>query len=156
MDNNDVLRRFRYALDVSDSAMLKIFTIAECRMDIAQLRNILKKNDEPGFSLCSDALLALFLDGLITYNRGAGDGKGGREKQSSPPLLTNNLILKKLRIALELKQEDLLEIFRLAGVTVSKGELSALFRKEGQKNFRECKDQFLRNFFKGLAIRHRM
>jgi len=69
--------------------------------------------------------------------------------------LNNNLIMKKMKIALELRQDDLMEIFSMAGVTVSKGELTALFRKEGHKNYRPCQDQFLRNFLKGLGLRNR-
>ena len=157
MNSNDILRRFRYALNINDSVMLSIFKIAQCRMDKSQFQNLLKREDEPGFAACSNELLNLFLDGLIVYNRGKKDEKQNQEKRQglSHPWLTNNIVLKKLKIALELKQEDLLEIFRLAGVKVSKGELSALFRREGHKNYRECKDQFLKFFFKGLALRHR-
>ena len=157
MNNNDILRKFRYALDISDPVMLSVFKTARCRMDKAQLKSLLKREDEPGFAACSNELLSLFLDGLIVYNRGKQDEKPAHEKRQglSHPWLTNNIVLKKLKIALELKQEDLLEIFRLAGAKVSKGELSALFRREGHKNYRECKDQFLRNFFKGLSLRHR-
>lgn len=154
MDNNDVLRRFRYALDVKDTTMVKIFEMGKCNVDLAGVSALLKKEDEPGYRICKDDVLALFLEGLIIYNRGPRDGT---ESSLSPKsqILNNNLILKKLKIALDLRQEDLMEIFSLAGVNVSKGELTALFRKEGHKNYRPCQDQFLRNFLKGLGIRHR-
>jgi uncharacterized protein YehS (DUF1456 family) len=70
-------------------------------------------------------------------------------------IFSNNTILKKLRIALELKEDDMLGILKLSDVAVSKAELSAFFRKEGQKNYKECGDQFLRNFLKGLTLRYR-
>ncbi len=154
MDNNDVLRRFRYALDVKDTTMVKIFEMGKCNVDLDSLKALLKKEDEPGYRICKDDVLELFLEGLIIYNRGPRDGT---ESSLSPKsqILNNNLILKKLKIALDLRQEDLMEIFSLAGVKVSKGELTALFRKEGHKNYRPCQDQFLRNFLKGLGIRHR-
>jgi uncharacterized protein YehS (DUF1456 family) len=69
--------------------------------------------------------------------------------------LTNNAILKKLRIALQLKEDDMVGILKLAGVDISTSELTALFRKEGHRNYKECGDQFLRNFLKGLTLRYR-
>jgi len=61
----------------------------------------------------------------------------------------------KLKIALNLKAEDVLEIMELAGFLMSKHELSAFFRKPGHKHYRECKDQILRNFLKGMQLKYR-
>lgn len=69
--------------------------------------------------------------------------------------MTNNDILKKLRIALELKDTDIIAILKLADFDISKPELSALFRKEDHKNYKECGDQLLRRFLNGLIIRNR-
>jgi uncharacterized protein YehS (DUF1456 family) len=69
--------------------------------------------------------------------------------------VTNNEILKKLRIALNLKDTDIIEILKLADFDISKSELSALFRSEDQRNYRECGDQILRRFLNGLIIRNR-
>jgi uncharacterized protein YehS (DUF1456 family) len=69
--------------------------------------------------------------------------------------VTNNDILKKLRIALELKDTDIIEILRLANFEVSSPELSALFRNPENKNYRECGDQLLRRFLDGLIIKKR-
>ncbi len=69
--------------------------------------------------------------------------------------MTNNTILKKLRIALELKDTDIIEILKLADFEISKSELSALFRKEDHKNYKECGEQLLRRFLNGLIIRNR-
>ena len=154
MDNNDVLRRFRYALDVKDTTMAKFFKLGNCNTDLEGVTGMLKREDDPGYRICSDDVLVGFLDGLIVYNRGAREGDNPPSSPVSNPL-NNNLILKKMKIALELQQKDLMEIFALAGVKVSKGELTALFRKEGHKNYRPCQDQFLRNFLKGLGLRHR-
>ncbi len=95
-----------------------------------------------------------FLDGLILYKRGKKEIKSGQAKKLDSPL-TNNTILKKLRIALELKEDDMLGILKLANIIVSKSELTALFRRDGHKNYKECGDQFLRKFLKGLTIRYR-
>ena len=69
--------------------------------------------------------------------------------------MTNNDILKKLRIALELKDTDIIEILKLADFEITKSELSALFRNPDHRNYKECGDQILRNFLNGLIIRNR-
>ena len=95
-------------------------------------------------SIAAMTLLGYFLDGFIVYKRGRRETKPGETKKPDTRL-TNNTILKKLRIALELKEEDLLAVLKLADVDISKPALSALFRKEGHKNYKECGDQFLEN-----------
>jgi uncharacterized protein YehS (DUF1456 family) len=70
-------------------------------------------------------------------------------------MLTNNDILKKLRVALELKDEEIIQILKLVDFDVTKSELSALFRQEGHPNYKPCGDQLLRNFLNGLVIHKR-
>lgn len=153
MNNNDVLRRLRYALDISNPVMIEIFQLSGCSIEQSTLIKLLKKEEEEEFIACSNPLMSLFLDGLIVHKRGR------RESDTEPPKpdasLNNNAILKKLRIALDLKEEDMLAVMGLAGVKISKAELSALFRNKGHKHFKECGDQFLRNFLQGLTIRYR-
>ena len=67
-------------------------------------------------------------------------------------MLTNNDILKKLRVALELKDEDVVKILKLADFDITKSELNALYRKPDHPNYKECGDQLLRNFLNGLVI----
>jgi len=88
------------------------------------------------------------------YKRGRRETKPG-ESERPESRLTNNAILKKIRIALELKEDDMLAVFRLAGIDMSKSELTALFRRESQKNYKECGDHFLRKFLRGLSLRYR-
>jgi len=154
MTNNDVLRGVRYALALSTAAMAEIFSISGQTIAQDKILNLLKKEEEEGFAVCPDALMEDFLSGLIIHKRGRQEGKPAHPPQAAGPL-TNNSILKKLRIVLELKEEDMLAILQQSGNPVSKPELSALFRKAGHKNYKECGDQFLRNFLKGLAIRYR-
>jgi uncharacterized protein YehS (DUF1456 family) len=154
MTNNDILRRLRYTLNINDSTMIEIFKLADHEIEQSNLTGLLKKEDEEGFVNCSDDVLGFFLDGLILHKRGRKEIKPG-ETRKSDSRLTNNTILKKLRIALELKEDDMLGILKLANVDISKSELTALFRKEGHKNYKECGDQFLRKFVKGLSIRYR-
>jgi uncharacterized protein YehS (DUF1456 family) len=112
---------------------------------------LLKKEDEHGFAVCDDTVMTAFLDGLIISRRGPREVQPGAVQQPDG-LLNNNLILRKLRIALELTDADMLAVFDRAGVSISKAELSALFRGVGQRNYKECGDQLLRNFVRGLTL----
>jgi len=154
MNNNDILRRLRYALDISNPAMIDIFQLSGCTLEQPTLIKLLKKEEEEEFIACSNPLLSFFLDGLIIHKRGRRESDAGQPPQPDASL-NNNAILKKLRIALDLKEEDMLAIMGLAGVKISKAELSALFRNKEHKHFKECGDQFLRNFLQGLTVRFR-
>ena len=156
MNNNDVLRRVRYIFDFNDSKMIALFALGnpdtEQTISRAQISDWLKKEDEPAHKVCTDTMLAIFLNGLIVDKRGARD--------DAPPLvpekrITNNIVFTKLKIALNFKAEDVLEVLGSTGHTLSKHELSAFFRKPGHKHYRECKDQVLRNFLKGLQLKYR-
>ena len=154
MTNNACLRRLRYILDMDDSAMINIFSQAEQAITREAICNMLKKDEDPELEECTDRLFTSFLDGLIIKKRGKNDKK----EDFTPKLqmqLTNNIIFKKLRIAFDLKAEDILSILSLADCQISKHELSAFFRKPKTRKFRQCKDQILRNFLSGLQITHR-
>ncbi len=154
MINNDVLRSIRYALDLSDAKVAALIQLAERDIEPANVASFLKKEDEEGFVECTDDVLSAFLDGLIVHRRGKMEPRPETDRKPERRL-TNNAILKKLRVAFELKEEDMHKVLELAGFGVSKPELSALFRQKGHKNYRACGDQLLRNFLKGLVIRLR-
>jgi uncharacterized protein YehS (DUF1456 family) len=154
MINNDILRSIRYMLDLGDSKVVEIMRLADADFPIAKedVQAFLKKDDDPGHLECSDRVLAHFLDGLIIHYRGRNDSLPPRPVEKR---ITNNLVLKKLRVAFELKDVDMHQAFADAGFPVSKPELSALFRQPDHHNFRACGDQMLRNFLKGLTLRVR-
>lgn len=154
MINNDVLRSVRYMLDLSDMKVVEIIKLADQEIDQSEIVSFLKKEDEEGFVECDDETMLSFLDGLITYRRGKMEARPDQNKKPESRL-TNNTMLKKLRVAFELKEEDMHAVLELAGFGVSKPELSALFRVKGHKNYRACGDQLLRNFLKGLTLRIR-
>ena len=154
MNNNDILRRLRYALDISNPIMIEIFQLSGCTLELPTLLKLLKKEEEDEFISCSNPMMSFFLDGLIVHKRGRRESDAGQPPKPDAAL-NNNSILKKLRIALDLKEEDMLAIMGLAGVKISKAELSALFRNKEHKHYKECGDQFLRNFLQGLTIRNR-
>ncbi len=151
MTNNDVLRRIRYIFDFGDDKMIALFAQAECEVTRAQVSDWLKKEDQDDYQALSDPQLATFLNGLINDRRGKKEGA-----QPMPETeLTNNIIFRKLKIALDLRDDDILAIMKLADLRLSRHELSAFFRKRGHKHYRECKDQILRNFMKGLQVKYR-
>lgn len=151
MVNNDVLRRVRYIFDFNDSKMIAIYGLADHHVSREEISAWLKKEGDEDYEECSDLLMAAFLNGLITDKRGAKDG----QKPVIEKRLTNNMIFMKLKIALSLKAEDVMAILALADFKISKHELSAFFRKPEHKHYRECKDQILRNFLKGLQLKLR-
>jgi len=151
MTSNDLLRRLRYALNLNGVSIAEICALAGHDIKPTDVLKLLKKEDEHGFAVCDDTVLAAFLDGLIISRRGPREAQPGAVQPPDGPL-NNNLILRKLRIALELTDADMLAIFDRAGVAISKAELSALFRGIGQRNFKECGDQLLRNFVRGLTL----
>ena len=172
MTNNDILRRIRYIFDFNDSKMIAVFGLADHKVTRAQVSNWLKKEDDSGYQECSDIHLAIFLNGLIIDKRGEKEGSRPepdkrltdniikRSKKVKPQpepekQLTNNIIFMKLKIALNLKADDVLEILDLTNFRISKHELSAFFRKPGHKHYRDCKDQIFRNFLKGMQLKYR-
>ncbi len=151
MTNNDIIRRLRYTFDWSDSQMIAIFGLANLKVTRSQVSHWLKKDDDEAFQECRDVELATFLNGLIIEKRGKKDGPPMEPEQH----LTNNMTFKKLKIALNLRTEDVLDIMELVNFKLSEHELSAFFRKPGNKRYRECKDQVMRNFLHGIQKKYR-
>lgn len=151
MTNNDILRRIRYTFDLKDNVMTDIFSLADLTVTNEQVTGWLKKEDDESYLDLSDKELAIFLNGFINFKRGKREG----EQPIPEERLSNNIIFQKLRIALNLKAEDILDILQLVDFRLSKHELSAFFRKPENKHFRECKDQILRNFLLGLQQQFR-
>ena len=148
MTNNDILRRLRYALKLNDFQVAKIIEHTGGEMSPATVRCWLMRDDDDDFLKLSDGGLCRFLDGFIIEKRGP------RPDGSTPePLefLSTNEVLKKLRIALALRDDEVLAIFERKEFVVTKAELGSFFRKEGQRNFSKCPEQVLRKFIQGLG-----
>ncbi len=173
MNNNDILIRLRYALDIKNTDMVEIFKLGGIEVTKEEVLEMLKKSKDSDHNeadndgdieanegnTCNNFMLESFLNGLIEFKRGKQDPKLGQPERPALSIRNsgsvNNVMLKKLKIALALTSEDMLDILESAGVIVTKGELSAIFRKEGHKNYKECLDRYARNFLKGLAIKYR-
>lgn len=148
MTNNDVLRSLRFLLNTHNAKIVEICALAGQTVHEADIFNYMKNDDDPAFVPCPDETLAHFLNGLIIYKRGKD------EKRPAPPIelpMTNNQVLKKLRVAFELKEDDMLRIISANGLGFTKAELSALVRAKDHRNYRPAGDQVLRNFLKGLT-----
>lgn len=148
MTKNDILRRLRYALQIKDAQVAEMVGHTGKTIATSLVESWLKREEEPGYVELGDEDLCRFLDGLIIEKRGPRpDG------QAPEPLdfLSLNEVLKKLRIALELKDEEMNAVFQKAGFVVTKAELGSFFRKEGHRNYRKCPEQVLRKFIQGLS-----
>lgn len=149
MTNNDILRRIRYLFNFSDLEVVALFKLAECDVDEAEVKNWLKKEDDPELVEMTDRELAIFFNGLIIQKRGKREGPQPEPEES----LSNNMILMKLKIALNLKSEDILELFALVDRKISKPELSSFLRSADHYQYRPMMDQYLRNFLNALQVK---
>ena len=148
---NDVLRRIRYTFDFDDSKMIALFELADLVVTRSQVSDWLKRDDDPDYKELSDRELAIFLNGLINDKRGKKDGPQPEPESR----LTNNIIFRKLKIALNLQADEVLGLVNQDEFNISKHELSAFFRKPDNRHYRDCKDQVLRNFLKGVQLKYR-
>jgi uncharacterized protein YehS (DUF1456 family) len=152
MTNNDILRQIRYAFDYNDAQMIELFSMANLEVTRSQVSNWLKKDSNPLYQEMTDNQLAYFLNGLINSKRGkrAGD-EMVPEKQ-----LNNNIIFRKLKIALNMRDQDIIETLSLVDLRIGRPELNAFFRNPKHRQYRECKDQFLRNYLHGIIKKYRV
>ena len=149
MTTNQILKKLQNILLADDATMHKIFTLSGYELSQERVIGYLSPEGDKAFLDCGYEALGHFLDGLIIYKRGPSDKKNDSEEVIQ---LDNNLILKKLRIAFELKEVDLYAIFHAVEIDISKSELNALFRKVGHKNYRTCPNSILELFLDGLTL----
>ncbi len=150
MNNNDILRRLRFTFDFTDSDMISLFGAVDATVTRSQISDWLKKEEDPASQEISDKDLATFLNGFINQRRGKREGEQPRPEDR----LNNNLIFRKLKIALNLKDTDIIEILDLVGFPISTHELSAFFHNPNHRKYRPCQDQILRNFIHGLQLKY--
>ena len=150
MLSNDILRSVRYILKANNNDLVRILALGNVEATAEQIAVWLRKEDEEGFQRCPDIVLSSFLNGLIYEKRGKDESAPALEPERR---INNNIVLKKLRIAFSLKTDDILAILTEQQFRVSMPEITAMMRAPDHKNFRECGDQFLRYFLRGLAAR---
>ena len=147
MSPSDILHRIRTALRLSPEEMSRIFALEDLVRTPEEIEAITARPGTPKARPCTYEELGIFLDGLIRYKRGS---------VTNPPppdaeiVLDNNLILKKLRIALQLKDPEILIIFGLADRELSISRIKDLFRNPAHPKYRPCSDAVLNDFLIGL------
>ena len=141
-----MLRRIRYTFNYNDKQMIALFASAGLEVSREQVSQWLKKDDDANFVNCMDSQLAYFLNGFINEKRGKKEGANPVAEKR----LSNNIILTKLKIALNLKAEELIALLASVDFRLNKPELSAFSRKTDHKHYRECKDQVLRNLLQAI------
>lgn len=151
MNNNDILKRIRFVFDFNDLKMTQIFDQADLSVSKEEVRSWLTHEDDRFFIELSDKKLAIFLNGLINEKRGKREGPLPAPEEK----INNNLVLKKLKIALDLKSEDVLNIFKLVNKPISVHEVTDFLRNPKQNKYKVIKDQYLRNFLEGLQVKYR-
>jgi uncharacterized protein YehS (DUF1456 family) len=151
MNNNDVLRSLRYTFEFNDSKMIEIFQLGGIQTTREEISNWLNRDDDKEFVAIYDKDLAGFLNGFIIEKRGKKEGAEPVLEKS----LSNNQVLRKLKIGLNLQDQNVLDMLEKAQFRLGKHELSAFFRKPTQAQYRDCKDQVLRNFLKGMQLTYR-
>lgn len=150
MTNSDVLRRVRYMFSFNDGKMVQLFKLADYDVDKMDVSKWLKKEDDTASVEITDRELAIFFNGLIIEKRGKREGP--QPEPENP--LSNNMILRKMKIALDLKTEDVLDLYASIDKPISKNELTDFFRNPNHKMYRMCKDQYLRNFLNALQVKY--
>lgn len=152
MDNNFILKKIRYALDLNDFKLIDIFKLGGINFTRDEVCTLCAKDGDDNFQFCDSETLEAFLNGLIIYRRGKSSDSNGTPLKVE---LDNNQILRKLRIALNYKDGDMLAVLKLEGMEFSKNQLSALFRAKDNHHYQPCKDQLLRKFLQGLVKKYR-
>ncbi len=150
MTINFTLQNLQRIFKWSDDEIIAIFAHADHDVTTTQVSRWLKNEDDDQFELLKDVELGIFLNGFIIKNRGKKEGPSPKPE----PKITNNTILKKIKIALNLQGKEVQDILGLADVVIIDYELSAFFRKHDHKNYRKCPDRMLRSFLKGLQLKY--
>lgn len=149
MINNDILRRLSTTFSFNDEKLQAIFALTQCEISLEQITCLFKEKNDADYKALTDVEFSSFLNGLIIEKRGPKDGPQ-REAETE---LNNNLIFNKIKIALALQADEVIAVLESAGLTLGKYELSSFFRNVNNKHYRECTDDVLSTFLKGLKIK---
>jgi uncharacterized protein YehS (DUF1456 family) len=150
MTNNQVLRKLRYSFDYSDDQMIELFVSGGYPATRPEISNWMKKDDHEEYKSLPDKLLATYLNGLINEKRGKREGAQPEPEET----LNNNIILRKIKIALNMTDVDMVATLKSVNFDISKGEINNFFRKPGHEKHRTCLDQILRNFLHGIEKKY--
>jgi len=148
MKTNNIINKIIEAVGIDADSVVDICKLVDYDVEVDTVQRWSFPSDDDSFLLCSYEDLGNFLDGFIIFKRGVSTNP---KRSDEAIALTTNLILKKIRIALNLKEPEIEIIFAMGEVSLTKQQLSSLFRKESHKNFRECSNDLLISFLDGLS-----
>ncbi|MDM8534749.1 DUF1456 family protein [Clostridiaceae bacterium HSG29] len=154
MKNAKILMKISEALDFEAVDLVRIFKLDKIEISEAEAELLLRGENKKPLKYED---LESFLNGLIVMFRGEKPLKAGQEKRQ-PTLVEddksiNNVVLKKMKIALSLSSEDMLDMFKSVKVEISKDKLTTLFRKESHKNYKYCRDVYVIGFLNAVSER---
>lgn len=157
MRTNDIFRKLVQSLPLrSDQAeqveqVQALFAASDIDLTDKDVNNLLKTDYQPGFEPMPEYILLILLNNLIDQQR-------GKVPDAQPHLvekhhkISNNDVLKKLRIAFNLHEQDVRDALKLVTIELTKSDLSALFRKPGHANYKACDDSLVLDFIEGLGL----
>lgn len=151
MNTNAILRKISQALKLDIAALQTIFARVDIDLTEKEITNLLKTDYEPRFELLPEYVLALFLNGYIEHCRGKKEGQEP-EVINKTAKISNNDVLKKLRIAHNLHEQHVRDALKLVTIELTKSDLSALFRKPGHPQFKACDDELVLDFIEGVGL----
>ncbi|MDR3190304.1 MAG: DUF1456 family protein [Lactobacillaceae bacterium] len=161
MNNNDILIRLRFALKISNENLVKIFAfgglqVTEKQLDLIFTKQAPETKRDEHLSMHD---LEAFMNGLIISQRGVKKDTAGQPLPSTFDMTSeatiNNVVIKKLKIAMSYTSDDLLSFLASAKIEISPNELSAVLRNPSHRNYKPAGDRYLRNILKGMAMQYR-
>lgn len=150
MRTNDIFRKIIQALSLDTAQIQALFSPSDIDLSEKDVANLLKTDYQPGFEAMPEYILIIFLNNLIDQRRGKKVDAVAEviEKHTK---ISNNDVLKKLRIALVLHEQDLRDALKLVTIELTKSDLAALFRKAGHEQYKACDDELVLDFIEGIG-----
>lgn len=151
MRTNDIFRKLVQSLPLTVEQVQALFAVSDIDLSENDVANLLKTDYQPGFEAMPEYILLIFMNNFI-------DQKRGKKADAQPEIIekhhkvSNNDVLKKLRIAFNLHEQDVRDALKLATIELTKSDLSALFRKPGHVNYKACDDGLVLDFIEGLGL----
>lgn len=151
MRTNDIFRKLTQALGLNTAQIQTLFALADIDLSDKDVANLLKTDYQPGFTAMPEYILIIFLNNLIEQQRGK---KADAEVEviEKHAKISNNDVLKKLRVAFVLHEQDLRDALKLVTIELTKSDLAALFRKAGHEHYKACDDELVLDFIEGIGL----
>jgi uncharacterized protein YehS (DUF1456 family) len=151
MRTNDIFRKIVQSLPLDTPQIQSLFAPSDIDLSDKDVANLLKTDYQPGFEAMPEYILIIFLNNLIDQERGK-KADAVAEAIEKHAKISNNDVLKKLRIAFVLHEQDLRGALKLVTIELTKSDLAALFRKAGHEHYKACDDELVLDFIEGIGL----